>query len=509
VKKQAIHYIAVIVLALTIPLVSFAGQLDNISSFDAALESREDKLRVIAMLDVPEQAQSNSSELIGDGEWLSLGSYIEEAQVKLANEMGWKNFNDIVQFKTVPAVAKAVSREEMQRLLASDQVKTVFEDKPEQASLLESTRQISLPYALQLGAGGKGQTVAVIDSGVDSGHKFLKGKVVAEACFSSIRSCPGGQKVSFKTGSGQPCQIRGCDHGTHVAGIAVGKSEGRSGVAPEASLIAVQVFSVDKDGTMGSYPSDQMQALEWLGSIQRKHNLVAINMSLGGSHYSQHCDKDPRKALIDRLRRSGVATIVAAGNEEQSKKVGTPSCISSAISVGALDKQNQVANYSNSYRHLTIMAPGGSQQGGNQEGGILSSVAGNSYNYKQGTSMAAPHVAGAWAVLKSAHPNASVDQILRAMTQGSGLYKDPRNGLKFPVLDLKGTLTRLSGKPVPHPEASPKPVANRQPPAPAHKPAPKPTPKPAPKKPAQDCTQRIDGVLIERTDSDCSQPISW
>lgn len=499
------HYIAVIVLTLTMPLLSFAGQLENISSFDAALESREDKLRVIVMLDAPEQAQTKPSELIGDGDWLSLGSYIEEAQLKLANEMGWKNFNDIVQFKTVPAVAKAVSREEMQRLLASDQVKTVFEDKPEQTSLLESTRQISLPYALRLGAGGKGQTVAVIDSGVDAKHKFLKGKVVAEACFSAISSCPGGQKVSFKTGSGRPCRVGGCDHGTHVAGIAVGKSEGGSGVAPEAGLIAVQVFSVDKDGSMGSYPSDQMQALEWLGSIQRKHNLVAINMSLGGSHFSQYCDKDPRKPLIDRLRRSGVATVVAAGNEEQSDKVDTPSCISSAISVGALDKQNHVANYSNSYRHLTIMAPGGSKRGGNQQGGILSSVTGNKFAYKQGTSMAAPHVAGAWAVLKSAHPNASVDQILRAMTQGSGMYKDPRNGFMFPVLDLKGALTRLSGKPRPRPEPSPKPVSGQSPPAPT----PKPVSKPAPKRPAQNCAQRVDGILIERTDSDCSQPISW
>src|SRR5262249_23202658 len=272
-----------------------------------------------------------------------------------------------------------------------------------------------------------GTMIAVLDTGVDSTHPFLAGKVTAEACYSTTvagvsRSfCPNGQDQQIGPGAGAPCPTDDCLHGTHVAGIAVGSGAPAgvpfSGVASGAQLMAVQVFSEVIDPSQcptgaapcaGAFTSDIIAGLEHVYQLAGQHNFAAVNMSLGGDLFSAPCDDEPYKPSIDNLRSVGIATAVAAGNQYSGTALSTPACISSAVSVGATTKTDEIAFFSDISPFLSLVAPGDS---------ITSSIPGGDYASFSGTSMATPHVAGAWGIIKQAVPGASVSKVLAALRQ--------------------------------------------------------------------------------------------
>ena len=141
-------------------------------------------------------------------------------------------------------------------------------------------------------------------------------------------------------------------------------------------------------------------------------------MSLGGGVFDTPCDDEPFKPAIDNLRGLGVATVVASGNNGQPASLASPSCISSAISVGATTLGDEVAWFSNVSSFLSLFAPGDY---------IVSSIPGDDFAPLSGTSMAAPHVAGAWAVMRQAVPSASVDTILAAFQNTGKPVTDTRD----------------------------------------------------------------------------------
>jgi hypothetical protein len=184
-----------------------------------------------------------------------------------------------------------------------------------------------------------------LDSGVDVAHPFLSGKVVSQACYSStttstVTLCPDGSEASTAPGSGAPCSVvvDDCAHGTHVAGIAVGKGATFSGVGRDASLISIQVFShVPTDNTIVAFFSDIILALERVYALRNSFSIAAVNLSLSGETFTAPCDSSfgSIKAAIDNLHADGIPTIVAAGNDGFADRLGTPACISTAISVAA------------------------------------------------------------------------------------------------------------------------------------------------------------------------------
>jgi subtilisin family serine protease len=134
-------------------------------------------------------------------------------------------------------------------------------------------------------------------------------------------------------------------------------------------------------------------------------------MSLGGGRAFAACDADVAKPVIDQLRTAGVATAIASGNEGFRDSVSFPGCISTAVTVGATSKQDELASFSNCGPQVDLHAPGVD---------INSSVPGDRFASFSGTSMATPHVAGAFAALRSLQPKASVDDIEKAL-KASGL----------------------------------------------------------------------------------------
>lgn len=362
--------------------------------------------------------------------------FIAQAQESLLNRLRANNRQSVKRFKYIPYLAMEVSAEELEQLKALPEVFQIEEDRVSKPSLDESTRVIGADAAWASGFTGAGQSVAILDTGVDSTHPSLSGKVVSEGCFStdnggSRRSlCPGGVTNSTAAGSGINCTgVGGCDHGTHVAGIAAGRAgvnasgDTLTGVARDANVIAIQVFTrftedSDCDGNapcVKSVVSDQILGLERvrdLANLMSGGNpvfrIASVNMSLGDdSNNASACDGDSRKTAIDNLRSLGIATVIAAGNEGHRAGIGVPACISTAVSVGSTNKDDTVSSFSNNAAIVSILAPGGS---------IESSIPGGGFGFKSGTSMAAPHVAGAWAVFKSATGHGS-DSVATVLTQ--------------------------------------------------------------------------------------------
>lgn len=337
----------------------------------------------------------------------------------------------IKKFRHIPFQAMEVDVAALTSLIDNPLVVSIEEDVPVRPSLTESIPLIQADQAWGSGYSGAGWTVAILDTGVDKSHSMFAGKVVAEACFSTTNAeaktlCPNGRDSQIGSGAGVNCSLGHCYHGTHVAGIAAGKSDAVNGVAKDASIISIQVFS-NFDGDALSYASDQIQALEHVYSLRNTYKIAAVNMSLGSGRYTSYCNSDSRKAAIDNLRSAGIATVISSGNGDKdnngySDAISCPACISSAISVGATDQNDAEAYYSNSHPSLlSLFAPGSS---------IYSAVPGDAWSNLSGTSMAAPHVTGAWAILKQKSPSASVDDILSNL-QSTGAAVTARGGSLF------------------------------------------------------------------------------
>jgi ethanolamine utilization microcompartment shell protein EutS len=383
-------------------------------------------------------------------------SHIAQIQTRISNLLSKQRAATAKRFDFIHFMAMEVSAAEFQALAASQDIDLIEEDIPVPPTLFQSVPLVGGVSGIFNGFTGSGQTVAILDTGVDKTHPFLTGKIVAEACYSTNYVPDSATAVcsygSTATGSGAPCAISGCEHGTHVAGIAAGNGTSNgtqfSGVAKDANVIAIQVFSRfvnDSDcggpGTAPcvlSYTSDQISALNQVYNLKDTYSIAAVNMSLGGGTYSTNCDSDSNytseKAAIDTLRSVGIATAIASGNSSYTNAISAPACISTAISVGATDKSDVVASYSNSASILKLLAPGSA---------IYSSIPGGGFAYLSGTSMATPHVTGAWAVLKSAKPTATVDQVLNALTSTGKSVNDTRNSIVKPRIQLDAAVNAL------------------------------------------------------------------
>ena len=364
------------------------------------------------------------------------------------------------RYLTSPLIALSVGPSALKALDASGlPVKRVIEDRIHKPVLWDSVPLIGADQAWAAGFDGAGRVVAVIDSGVDSAHPFLAGKVVEEACYSttsgsqSTTLCPNGADEQVGPGAGVNCPLEaeGCWHGTHVAGIVAGDGTPLDlpiwGVGRGSSIMSVQVFSrinsfLDCGGAppcLGAFTSDILAALERVYVLRTTHDFAAVNMSLGGGLFSSACDDEPYKPFIDNLRAAGIATVVASGNDGATNQLSAPACVSSAVSVGATTKDDHVADYSNVAPFLSLFAPGDE---------IISSYPDAQFAVASGTSMAAPHVAGAWAILKQAAPTASVDEVLQALTSTGLPITDPRagTGTTLPRIQVDLALSALLGQ---------------------------------------------------------------
>jgi subtilisin family serine protease len=281
-------------------------------------------------------------------------------------------------------------------------VSAVMLDGIVQASLDVSAPQIGAPSAWEAGYDGEGVTIAILDSGIDTSHPDLAGgRVVAERNFTEDEGT-----------------VDRYGHGTHVASIAAGtgaRSGGtHTGVAPAAGLINARVL--DDWGTGGV--SQTIEGMEW--AVAQGADI--INMSLGVDDFP---GLDPMEEAINRLSAdSGVLFVNSAGNDGHAGAgtVGSPGSADAALTVGSVDKSGALAESSSRGPRVgdgalkpDLTAPGVEIVAAQSAERRIGRPAAAGYMGLSGTSMAAPHVAGAAALLKQRHPEWTGEQIKAAL----------------------------------------------------------------------------------------------
>ena len=285
----------------------------------------------------------------------------------------------------------------------------------------ENLTKISLAH--DAGYKGAGQYVAILDTGINKNHEQFKGRVYKEACFSN-----GNEKTENYSYEYHPvCQGNSSEpslankpanfnHGSHVTGIAAGKD----GIAPEAKIIAINIsyeYCRKSDGYCSDsmWDSDILEGLDKILEFSKSVNIAAVNLSIGGDHFGNYCDKDSNESQyydkFKSLESKGIIAVVSSGNDGWVEYVSSPACISKAITVGRLDNNSTpyIGGSSNHSTMVDLLAPGTniwSAYYADDYGNVKT----NNYGYMSGTSMAAPMVTGAMALLRQAYPNSSVDE---------------------------------------------------------------------------------------------------
>lgn len=345
--------------------------------------------------------------------------------------------------RLTPAEVKAVQAELMQveGVVAVEENRLhTFQSTPNDPSYVnqwhyrEAVGGINVEAAWSQGITGQGTVVAVLDTGyrphIDLNANILPGYDMITDVFmandgngrDSDARDPGDWVSAGACGFNNPAQNSSW-HGTHVAGTVAAvtnNNRGVAGVAYGAKVVPVRVL-----GRCGGTTADIADGILWAAGLSvpgvpsNANPADVINLSLGGGGSCQSVTQ----SAINSARNAGSVIVVAAGNSSANAGSFTPASCNNVVTVAATNRDGGRAYYSNFGAVVDLAAPGGAQSFANDPEGVLSTFnsgtttpASDNYRYSQGTSMAAPHVAGIAALIRQANPSATpaqVEQILR------------------------------------------------------------------------------------------------
>ena len=402
-----------------------------------ALAQTEPKTRVLVML--------RPNEVSTQG--------VQHAQQAVLNELRPDQVQVRHQFQHLPGMAVEVTASGLENLQQNPTVVAISEDLPVQAALSNSASFINAPQARQaFGVSGEGVTVAVLDSGIDTTHPDLAGRIVAQQCFSWDETC-----LPEKTTQSDSAQDE-YGHGTHVAGIIAGEGYvGPPGIAPGASLVAVRVL----DSGGAGYTSDVLTGIDWIFRHQAELNVDIINLSLGGGSYSGVCDQADAATELYALaaemaQEQGISLFAASGNSGKSNSMLAPACVSGIVAVGNVYDvplggelawppctdydalPDTVACSTNSSSELDLLAPGTL---------IISARLGGGTIDGSGTSMSTPHAAGVAALLLEANTGLLPAEVETTLKSTGVPVTDNRTGRTTPRIDALAAVTAVQPTP--------------------------------------------------------------
>jgi subtilisin family serine protease len=360
------------------------------------------------------------------------------------------DFEATHRWDLVPGMAGWITARGLERLLSDPDVTHVDLDTPAAAHMAEAVPLVHADEVTGMGVTGRGVTVAVLDTGVDTDHPDFSGRIVDQACFCTSGGggcCPGGGSEAKGPGSAEDDN----GHGTNVAGIIVGGgSVAPRGMAPDATLVAIKVL--DRSGSGAS--SSIVSALDYV--LKSRPEVKVVNMSLGLSNlFPGTCDNAAAfttgfASAINALRARGTITFASSGNSANPGQIAVPGCIAAAVAVGAVydgeagsitlgctdstTAADRVACFSNSSSAVDLLAPGAPSTSSGVNGGAITFV---------GTSQACPAAAGAAALLLSANSGAGPDRVEQALKETGVSVTDPRNGLTFRRINVRAAVDRV------------------------------------------------------------------
>lgn len=374
---------------------------------------------------------------------------IEAMQRDVLADLRQRDFALTHAWSGISALAGEVTLEGLATLVEHPDVVRVDVDEPARAFLAESKALVGAPDVQAAGFTGRGIVVAVLDTGVDAGHRDLADDLIAEQCFCSNGGgcCPSG--AAQQGGAGSARDDNG--HGTNVTGVITGGgSAAPTGVAPDAEIVAVRVL--DKNGAGNS--TDILSGLDFV--ITSRPEVKIVNMSLGlDTLFPGTCDSSASftsafASAVRTLRGRGVSVFAATGNGGNPTQIGVPACISGVVGVGAVydgdvgtvsfgctdaaTSRDKVACFSNSSAAVDLLAPGAAITATARGGGAVTFI---------GTSQACPHAAASAALLLQARPGLSPDQIEAALKSTGPSITDSRNSMVFRRLDVRAALASV------------------------------------------------------------------
>ena len=350
-------------------------------------------------------------------------------------------FDVVRRFQTVPALAGwltpqgyARAREEMSH--GGSPVRAIDLDvsgngelsPPDDGSgrLADTVPLIDADVVHEWGFTGAGVEVAILDTGIDTNHPDLASSLLSEHCFCYRPvggCCPNGQ--STQSGAGSAEDDHG--HGSHVSGIVT--SDGvvaAPGVAPGAGITMVKM--VDSNNSFYS-SSDIVAGLDWINANRPGVDVVSMSLQTNAT-FSGACDNtyswtQALYAAVQNLVSKNVMVVAIAGNGYLAGAMVAPGCLSNVFNVGATDKSDVAASFSNSHELVAAFAPGVS---------VTSDWPGGGTATLSGTSMACPHVSALSALIRSALPKISRTDLAFAITS-SGVPVTDWNGITHPRID--------------------------------------------------------------------------
>ena len=384
------------------------GECQDVNIYLDPFLSKKEATRNTA---VSEVARNKVQEQISDnGETIVIVKLKEQAQGRVSAQSTFEastNLNIVKNYESSNLVKVRVNSDSFDELLANNMVEGIqVAERNVQVMLNETVPIIGADdlWNHQINGNnitGEGVTVCIIDTGINYSHADFGGygsvpnaKVIGSHCFTDddnlggpVGACPNGLLTDNDS-------MDDHGHGSHVAGIVSSQDPTYRGVAPDAKLVVVK--ALDSNGL--GWNTDIIDAIDWCVANKDVYNISIISMSIGGGAYDSvnTCESANvgYTTAIDSAVSNNITVFVASGNQQNNisyyNKLAAPSCVGSAISVGAVDNNDNMAYFAQAGPLLDIVAPGYPIASTKYTGGHI---------YKSGTSMATPMVAGLAALI--------------------------------------------------------------------------------------------------------------